>query len=87
VSDAETPAGSLTLSANSDNLAVVPLSGIAFGGSGGNRTVTVTPAVGQAGVVNITITVNDGTDSSSTTFQLTVAPKPSPPGNLHIASQ
>jgi hypothetical protein len=87
VSDAETPAGSLTVSASSDNLAVVPVSGIVFGGSGGNRTVTVTPAAGQTGVASITITVSDGTDSSSTTFQLTVAPKPAAPGNFHLVSQ
>jgi hypothetical protein len=87
VSDVETPAANLTLSANSDNPAVVPLSGIVFGGSGSNRTVTVTPTAGQTGVVSITINVSDGTDTTSTTFQLTVAPKPAPPGNLHIASQ
>jgi len=87
VSDVETPAASLTVSASSDNVSVVPLSGIVFGGSGANRTVTVTPAVGQTGVANITITVSDGTDSSSTTFQLTVSPKPAAPGNFHIASQ
>jgi Bacterial Ig domain len=87
VSDVETPAGSLTVSASSDDPAIVPVSGIVFGGSGGNRTVTVTPANGQTGVVNITITVSDGTDSSSTTFQLTVAPKPAAPGNFHLVSQ
>jgi hypothetical protein len=87
VSDVETPAANLTVSASSDNLSVVPLSGVVFGGSGGNRTVTVTPAVGQTGVANITVTVSDGTDSSSTTFQLTVSPKPAAPGNFHIASQ
>jgi hypothetical protein len=87
VSDVETPAGSLTVSASSDNTAVVPLSGIVFGGSGGNRTVTVTPAAGQTGIANITVTVSDGTDSSSTTFQLTVAPKPAAPGNFHLVSQ
>jgi len=87
VSDLETPAGSLTVSGGSDNLALVPLSGIVFGGSGGNRTVTVTPLVGQTGVVNITVNVSDGTDSTSTSFQLTVAPKPAAPGNFHIASQ
>jgi hypothetical protein len=87
VSDVETPAGSLTVSASSDNTAVVPVSGIVFGGSGGNRTVTVTPATGQTGVANITIIVSDGTDASSTTFQLTVAPKPAAPGNFHLVSQ
>jgi hypothetical protein len=87
VSDVETPAGSLTVSASSDNPAVVPVSGIVFGGSGGNRTVTVTPAAGQTGAANITITASDGTDSSGTTFQLTVVPRPEAPGNFHLVSQ
>jgi len=87
INDADTPAASLTLSASSDNVAVVPVGSIVFGGSGNNRTVTVTPAFGQTGVANVTITVSDGTNSSSTTFQLTVSPKPSAPGNFHIASQ
>jgi hypothetical protein len=87
VSDVETPAASLTVSGGSDNLTLVPLSGIVFGGSGGNRTVTVTPAAGQTGAANITVSVSDGTDTTSTSFQLTVAPKPAAPGNFHIASQ
>jgi hypothetical protein len=87
INDAETAASSLTLSASSDNLTVVPLSGIVFGGSAGNRTVTVTPTPGQTGVVHITVTVSDGTDTTSTTFQLSVVPRPGAPGNFHIASQ
>jgi hypothetical protein len=68
-------------------LTVVPLGSIVFGGSGNSRTVTVTPNFGQTGVAHITITVSDGTSTASTTFQLTVVPKPAAPGNFHIASQ
>ena len=87
VNDAETAASSLTLTASCDNVTVVPLGSIVFGGTGNNRTVTATPNVGQTGVANITITVSDGTATASTTFQLTVSPKPAAPGNFHIASQ
>lgn len=87
ISDAETAASSLSLTADSDNLGVVPVGSIVFAGSGNNRTVTVTPTFGQTGVAHITITVSDGTDSSSTAFQLTVSPKPAAPGNFHVASQ
>lgn len=72
VGDTDTPLTSLTLSATSSNPLVVPTSGIVFGGSGANRTVTVTPASGQSGVSEITITVNDGKWSDSSTFTLTV---------------
>jgi hypothetical protein len=87
INDADTPVANLTLSATSDNTGVVPVGSIVFGGTGNNRTVTVTPVFGQTGVANITITVSDGTNTSSTSFQLTVSPKPAAPGNFHIASQ
>ena len=72
IGDTETAAGTLTVSATSDNTALVPVVAITFGGSGAARTVTVAPAANQYGQANITITVNDGTDNASTTFQLTV---------------
>lgn len=86
ISDVETAASSLTLTRNSDNLTLVPLSGIVLGGSAGSRTVTVTPAAGQSGVANITITVSDGTDTASSVFQLSVRPRPTAPGGLRIVS-
>ena len=60
VGDAETPAGSLTLTRTSSNTALVPVANIVFGGSGANRTVTVTPAANQSGTTTIRITVSDG---------------------------
>jgi hypothetical protein len=86
VSDAETPSSSLTVSGNSDNTTLVPNARIVFGGSGGNRTVTVTPAAGQTGVATITVTVGDGTDSASTSFRLSVRQRPGAPGGLRIVS-
>ena len=41
IGDAETGAGSLSLSSASSNPTLVPFSGIVFGGSGSNRTVSV----------------------------------------------
>lgn len=72
VGDAETAAGSLTVTGTSGNTALVPTANIAFGGSGANRTVTLTPAAGQSGTSTITITVSDGTANASTDFTLTV---------------
>ena len=45
-----------------------------MGGSGSNRTVTVTPAPGQTRTAMITVTVNDGPNNTSTNFVLTVLP-------------
>lgn len=72
VSDAETPATSLTVTRSSSNTSLVPDANIVLGGSGGNRTVTVTPATNQNGSAIITLTVSDGDLTASTTFTLTV---------------
>ncbi len=82
VGDDHTPAGSLTLSGSSDNQSLVPDGNIAFGGSGGSRTVIVTPIVGQQGQANITMTVSDGSTTAATSFLLKVgAPTVNPVAN------
>ena len=72
IGDAETAAASLTLGKASSDLTLVPLSNIVFGGSGSNRTVTVTPAANQSGSATITVTVSDGQYSAGTNFTVTV---------------
>ena len=72
VSDAQTPANALNLTASSSNPTLVPLANIVLGGSGENRTVTVTPVAGQAGTTIITVTVSDGELSAAETFVLSV---------------
>jgi hypothetical protein len=78
VSDAETAASALTMTAMSSDTSIVPISGIQFGGSGGSRTVQITPASNQntstAGAVTITLIVDDGSDTSQSTFDLTINP-------------
>ena len=68
VGDAETAAGSLTVSGSSSNPTLVPNANIVFGGSGANRTVTVTPAANQNGTATITVTVSDGQDEHGHEF-------------------
>ena len=70
--DEETAVADLTLSASSSNTVLVPDANIVLGGSGASRTVTVTPASNQSGSATITLTVSDGTTSSTDTFVLTV---------------
>jgi hypothetical protein len=86
IGDAETSAGSLTVLGSSDNTTLVPNGGITFGGTGANRTVTVTPAAGQTGTAIITVTVSDGTDTTNSAFLLSVRARPAAPGALRIAS-
>ena len=90
VSDVDTASTSLIVSGSSSNPALIPSSGVVFGGSGSNRTVTVTPAAGQSGTATITVTVSDGVRSTSDTFVVTVsavntAPTISPIANGTIA--
>jgi autotransporter-associated beta strand protein len=59
VGDTETLPGSLTLTGASSNTTLVPNANIIFGGSGANRTVTVTPVSGLSGTSTITVTVTD----------------------------
>src|SRR5438874_8765440 len=72
VGDAETPAANLTVSGSSSIQTLVPNANIVFGGTGANRTVTLTPAANQTGVATISVVVRDGQLSTSTSFLLTV---------------
>ncbi len=75
VGDAETLAGSLSVTGSSSNAVLVPTANIVFGGSGSARTVTLTPAPGQSGTATITVTTTDaGGLTASTSFTLTVNP-------------
>ena len=87
IGDADTPVDSLTLSKNSSNLTLVPTNNIVFGGSGANRTVTVSPAAGRTGTATITVSVSDGVNSASDAFVLTVNAANTPPTITGIADQ
>jgi hypothetical protein len=68
--------GTITLEGASYDTDVVPSANIVFGGSGSSRTVTITPATGQSGLVTIVLTATDSNDSIpvTTTFLLVVLP-------------
>jgi len=72
VDDPVTPAGELTVTAASSQTTVVPAASIVLGGSGSNRTVTVTPAA--VGSSSITLTVSDARAlTASTSFTVSAA--------------
>ena len=73
VGDSETAATALVLTATSSDGTRIPSGNIVLGGSGTNRTVTITPALNQyGGPVTITLTVNDGVATTQMTFEVTV---------------
>jgi hypothetical protein len=73
VGDVETAAAALVMTGSSSNPALVPDANIVFGGSGTNRTVTVTPLTNQFGTATITVTVTDADGGwAADTFLLTV---------------
>jgi hypothetical protein len=73
VSDVETAAGDLGLTAASSNLTLVDAGDIVLGGADGARTITITPNLGQTGTTTITLTIEDGTTTTEATFVLTVS--------------
>ena len=87
VNDPDTALDLLTLIGSSTNKTLVPDANILFGGTGNNRTLTITPTAGISGTTTISITVSDGEDSASDTFILTVAAVDDPPTVSAIADQ
>ena len=72
VDDAQTGGSGVVVTGSSSNTALVPNGGIAFGGSGTSRTVTLTPLAGQAGSTTITVNASDGSLTAHDTFVLSV---------------
>jgi hypothetical protein len=72
VSDAETAAGDLVVSALSENQNVIPNTNLSFSGGGPNRALTVTPVMGSPGYSPILVTVSD-TDGDSATALFTIS--------------
>ncbi|MCP4449805.1 MAG: hypothetical protein GY811_31405, partial [Myxococcales bacterium] len=70
ISDAETSAASLVVTAISSDQDVLPDSNITLSGTHEQRTISITPLAG--GSATLTITVDDGTLSAFSSFQLSV---------------
>ena len=75
ITDADTPVAALEIAVNSSDTTLLPLSGIAIAGSGGDRTISVTPAADSVGSATVTVTVRDP-GGLSTSAQLVVRVNP-----------
>ncbi|MDW8219119.1 MAG: hypothetical protein RML40_01170 [Bacteroidota bacterium] len=68
----------VSVTASADNTALVPPSGIVFGGFGSSRTLTITPSISLVGTTVITlVATNQSNFSSRVSFPFTVI-QPSP---------
>jgi hypothetical protein len=83
VSDVESSAADLIVSATTSNGTRIPVGNVVFGGMDGNRTLTITPAANRntwnSGTsahnpVTLTITVSDGSLTGSDSFAVTINP-------------
>ncbi|MCP4543981.1 MAG: tandem-95 repeat protein [Chloroflexi bacterium] len=72
IGDVDTLVETLTLESASSNMALVPTTTIIFGGSGVDRTITITPTAGMEGITTITIAVSDGEHTAYEAFELMV---------------
>jgi dienelactone hydrolase len=66
IGDGQTAAGALTVAAFSTDDARLPNTGLALGGTGASRTLTITATAGQTGSVEIALVVSDGRLSAVT---------------------
>ncbi|MBM3845920.1 MAG: hypothetical protein FJ405_06505, partial [Verrucomicrobia bacterium] len=81
----EGPSG-LSLSAVSSNPGLVPQSGFVFGGSGGSRTLRITPSPNASGSLLITVWVADRFGARApASFILNITPVDDPPSLATIA--
>ena len=75
VADIDNDVTELDVYASSDNASVIPVSGFAFSGNGGERTVTITPLPDQNGNIPVALTVEDPDGlTASSPFTVNITP-------------
>ncbi|MDZ7792033.1 MAG: cadherin domain-containing protein [Xanthomonadales bacterium] len=80
VDDVESGGAGVTVTASSDNQTLVPNANLSVADNGGgNRALDVTLAADENGSANITVTLDDGTDTVDDSFTLTAAAQNDPP--------
>lgn len=84
ISDAQTAATTLILTAVSSNIALIPNQNLVLGGNGANRTLVISPVANQNGQTTVTVTVSDGSMSAVATITVTVNPMNDAPVNTTL---
>ncbi|KPA12837.1 Dystroglycan-type cadherin-like domain protein, partial [Candidatus Magnetomorum sp. HK-1] len=84
ITDLETNAADLTLSAMVSDTTIVNSENIIFSGTGQSRNLTVTPTTNEYGQVTITIAVSDNSLTSISSFILSITPVNDAPVISHI---
>lgn len=74
VNDVETSASTLSVAALSSDESLVPNEALSVSGSGGTRSFSASPALDAHGSVTITIEAEDGEETGSAMFDLTITP-------------
>jgi len=87
LADDQSAAAQLTTTATSSNSGLVPNNSISISGTGLTRSISLSPVANGIGSTTITVTVSDGNESSSTSFNVTVNPVNDAPTISQIASQ
>jgi hypothetical protein len=72
VSDSESPPAALQVTVGSSNPEVLPTAGLILEGSDDSRMLIIDPTNGRTGISIVTLSVSDGTATSSVSFQLTI---------------
>ena len=74
ISDEETAAGQLVVTATSSDTSVLPNSGLSLAGEGTSRILTIQPQAGIYAVTTILVEVSDGVNTSQRRFDLQLSP-------------
>ncbi|MDK2410174.1 cadherin-like domain-containing protein [Aphanizomenon sp. 202] len=72
IGDVETSVTALTITATSSNQTLLPDTNLVLSGTDSNRLLVATPTENLSGTATITLTVNDGQDTSESQFEITV---------------
>ncbi|MEO5331243.1 MAG: Ig-like domain-containing protein [Magnetococcus sp. YQC-5] len=87
VGDADTPAGSLSVTATSSNTTLLPNANLILTGTGASRKLEFVTAPNQAGSSVVTVTATSGAPddfTSTKSFHVTVAPINDAPTSTHL---
>jgi hypothetical protein len=87
VSDAETPAAALLLTAHSSNPTLLPDANIAINSLGSGRYLTLTPAQNRIGVAEIELSLSDGAQTVVQKFLVRVGPPTNAPVFSRVVDQ